>query len=248
MSRSMSSRSDTSASTKHAQPPSPEIRASVGDPPSRGSCRMSATTTYAPSSAKASDIARPSPELAPVTTIVLPLRRIVGSSCRDGIAPAPQIAGRALPLDLSPLVDRDLAGDDNGPRCAVHLDALVGGVVESVVQSIGSESASHTRVPYHQVAIGSRHDRSLSGIEAENARGLRARRRDQPLLRDEPGVDPEREPDRKPCLHTRNAGLDACEVLTPGKLLGERQVAVVGGVDVDLALGERLPDCAPVAV
>src|SRR3954468_10057471 len=61
----MSFHSAASAST--TTPRSPRSSA-VDEPPSRGSSRRSPTTTYAPSSAKRSAIARPSPEAPPVTT------------------------------------------------------------------------------------------------------------------------------------------------------------------------------------
>src|SRR5690349_17891713 len=48
----------------------------VGSPPSTGSSAISATTTLAPSSAKPTAMARPMPELAPVTTAIFPASKL----------------------------------------------------------------------------------------------------------------------------------------------------------------------------
>src|SRR5215472_3294287 len=50
--------------------------ARVGSPPSTGCSVISAMTTLAPSAAKPMAIARPIPELAPVTTAILPASRL----------------------------------------------------------------------------------------------------------------------------------------------------------------------------
>src|SRR5262249_4041193 len=50
--------------------------ATVGSPPSTGSSLISAMTTLAPSLAKLMAIARPMPELAPVTTAIFPASRL----------------------------------------------------------------------------------------------------------------------------------------------------------------------------
>lgn len=69
-----SAASDTSPVTASALPPRSSISRTVS---SSGSLRRPATTTRAPSSAKASAIARPMPEPAPVTRAVLPVKRLL---------------------------------------------------------------------------------------------------------------------------------------------------------------------------
>ena len=61
---------------KGAVPPARLMSSSVAAPPSTGSSVMSAITTAAPSPAKLSAIARPIPELPPVTTATLPASRL----------------------------------------------------------------------------------------------------------------------------------------------------------------------------
>jgi hypothetical protein len=64
--------SATSVSTKDAVPPASRIASCVGvDDGPRGSSRTSATRTVAPASPNRRAIARPIPELPPVTTTVL---------------------------------------------------------------------------------------------------------------------------------------------------------------------------------
>jgi len=71
---SIPSGSETSVSTYSLWPPSSRMRSSVGvsAPTSRGSRSMSATITVAPAAAKRSAIARPIPELPPVTITTVP--------------------------------------------------------------------------------------------------------------------------------------------------------------------------------
>src|SRR5581483_11084706 len=89
-SRSTSSQREASASRKRPRTPS---SLSVGSPPSTGSCRTSPTTTRAPSRAKRSAIARPSPEAPPVTTAVRPCSRPdTGSSLLCETRPPVRIA------------------------------------------------------------------------------------------------------------------------------------------------------------
>ena len=64
---------DTSVRTKRARPPASVINETVLRPPSE---LMSATTTFAPSSAKSRQVARPMPEPPPVTMATLSLSRI----------------------------------------------------------------------------------------------------------------------------------------------------------------------------
>ena len=63
---------------RHRRPetaPALPSSSAIGSPPSTGSSRRSPTTTYAPSSANRSAIARPSPDAPPVTTADRPSRR-----------------------------------------------------------------------------------------------------------------------------------------------------------------------------
>src|SRR5579872_5339680 len=62
----------TSVRSKKAVPPARWMRSSVDSPPSSGSAVRSASATAAPSAAKARAMARPIPELAPVTTATFP--------------------------------------------------------------------------------------------------------------------------------------------------------------------------------
>src|SRR5579871_3956686 len=112
--RSTSATSDTSAS--RCSPRSPSSSAVEG-PPSRGSGERSATITWAPSSAKRRAIARPIPELAPVTTATLPSRRTgipYAASVRIAVIGAGWIAadhvgriGRTAGLELAAVADLD---------------------------------------------------------------------------------------------------------------------------------------------
>src|SRR5579863_6486189 len=76
ISASTSSQIPTSVSWKLAAPPVREMSSSVGSPPSRGFSVTSAKMTVAPSPAKPIAIARPMPELAPVTTAIFPASRL----------------------------------------------------------------------------------------------------------------------------------------------------------------------------
>src|ERR1700749_1158181 len=68
----MSDHCPTSTFSKNASPPARAMSSSVDSPPSRGTVATSARTTLAPSPAKVMAIARPIPELAPVTTATVP--------------------------------------------------------------------------------------------------------------------------------------------------------------------------------
>src|ERR1700758_1037993 len=76
MSASTSCQRPTAVSWKLAAPPDRLMISTVGSPPSTGCSRMSAMTTLAPSLAKLMAIARPMPELAPVTTAIFPASRL----------------------------------------------------------------------------------------------------------------------------------------------------------------------------
>src|SRR5579864_260050 len=76
MSPSISPHRPTSVWWNTARPPARAMSALVGSPPSTGFSVMSAMTTAAPSAAKLMAIARPIPELAPVTTATLPASRL----------------------------------------------------------------------------------------------------------------------------------------------------------------------------
>src|SRR5437016_2984353 len=76
ISESTSSQRPTSVFRNDAAPPARVMISSVESPPSRGSSVISAMTTLAPSPAKPMAIARPIPELAPVTTAIFPASRL----------------------------------------------------------------------------------------------------------------------------------------------------------------------------
>src|SRR5436305_2046592 len=76
ISESTSSQRPTSVFRNDAAPPARVMISSVESPPSRGSAVISAMTTLAPSPAKPMAIARPIPELAPVTTAIFPASRL----------------------------------------------------------------------------------------------------------------------------------------------------------------------------
>src|SRR6516165_5053726 len=76
ISASTSSQRPTSVRWKDAAPPARLMISSVGSPPSTGCSPISAITTLAPSLAKLMAIARPMPELAPVTTAIFPASRL----------------------------------------------------------------------------------------------------------------------------------------------------------------------------
>src|ERR1700737_3946442 len=94
---STSSHRPTSVFSKDATPPDRAMRSRVDSPPSSGSATTSAMTTLAPSAAKFAAIARPMPELAPVTTATFPASKLdirVNSS------------GVSLPWLLTMLIER----------------------------------------------------------------------------------------------------------------------------------------------
>src|SRR5207302_322514 len=76
ISESTSSQRPTSVFRNDAAPPARVMISSVESPPSRGASVISAMTTLAPSPAKPMAIARPIPELAPVTTAIFPASRL----------------------------------------------------------------------------------------------------------------------------------------------------------------------------
>src|SRR5262252_974569 len=76
ISESTWSQRPTSVFWNEAAPPARVMTSSVDSPPSTGSSVMSAMTTLAPSAAKPMAIARPIPELAPVTTAIFPASRL----------------------------------------------------------------------------------------------------------------------------------------------------------------------------
>src|SRR5579885_1016674 len=97
--RSMSAQRATSAARWKASPPARRMSSSVGSPPSTGVSRRSASATRAPSAAKRRAMARPMPELAPVTMAerpssspisAPPIRRrvMIDPVARDLLAPA----------------------------------------------------------------------------------------------------------------------------------------------------------------
>src|SRR6516164_6483187 len=76
ISASTSAQRPTSVLWKDPVPPALRMVSSVGSPPSTGCSLISAMTTLAPSAAKLMAIARPMPELAPVTTAIFPTSRL----------------------------------------------------------------------------------------------------------------------------------------------------------------------------
>src|SRR2546421_250886 len=76
ISESTSAQRPTSVLRSDAAPPARVMISSVESPPSRGASVISAMTTLAPSPAKPMAIARPIPELAPVTTAIFPASRL----------------------------------------------------------------------------------------------------------------------------------------------------------------------------
>src|ERR1700752_3981832 len=76
MSASTSSQRPTSVLWKDPVPPARVMTSTVGSPPWTGCSGISAMTTLAPSLAKLTAIARPIPELAPVTTAIFPASRL----------------------------------------------------------------------------------------------------------------------------------------------------------------------------
>src|ERR1700692_2003266 len=98
ISASISPQLPTSVFSNDAAPPDRAMRSRVGSPPSSGSATTSAMTTMAPSAAKLAAMARPMPELAPVTTATFPASKL-DDICVNS-------SGVALPWPLTMPIER----------------------------------------------------------------------------------------------------------------------------------------------